>query len=127
MIIETTYRPQISMSNEVIAIISGCLGAVLAGLFGWIKAITKTGSDDRINFRSDILRRIQVVEEKSAKLEREIVVWKGRYWSLYTWLVNFCMVNGLDATPPSFHEMRMDDLEQKFKERAKKKQKNENT
>ncbi len=115
------------MSNEAIAILSGCLGAVLAGLFGWIKAVTKTGSDDRNNFRADILRRIEIVEHRSEKLEREIVIWKGRYWSLYTWLVNFCMVNGLDASPPSFHEMRMDDLELKFKDKAKKKEKNENT
>lgn len=103
------------MSTELIVILSGAVGAALSGLFSWLTSKTKTSGDERTAFRKSILNRVNELEEKQNNLENVVMVWKGRYWSLYTWLVNFCIANGIAATPPSFHEMGFENLKNRFK------------
>lgn len=114
------------MTNEWIAVLSACVGALLTGILHYMKTKIQSGTDDKVSFRQNILSRIEHLEKNQAELEKTVMIWKGRYWSLYTWLVNFCIIHGVDATPPSFHEMDLDALKEEFQRRASEKRKKDN-
>lgn len=112
--IKKTYH---RMQIEIVAIISAIVGGVITGVFNLLRTRNESSTDDRKQFRTDIMQRLKSLEAKQNQLEQDVIVWKGRYWSLYTWLVNFCFSNGIAAAPPSFHEMELTEMESKFKER----------
>lgn len=98
------------MEKAIIAGIAAIIGGTITGLFSWLSSKTKTSSRARQKFRKDILDRVGKLEKEQKVLEQVVMTWKGRYWSLYSWLVNFCRHHDMDTYPPKFHEMEFEDL-----------------
>ncbi|MFH5833726.1 hypothetical protein [Halalkalibaculum sp. DA384] len=103
------------MSTEIVGVIAACIGALITGLFNWIRSTDRTDTDDRIQFRADILDRLKVVEARTKHLEEEVTIWKIRYWSLYAQ-----SLQQYDISPPEFHEMDLQDLEKSYREAIEK-------
>ena len=99
------------MTKEVLVFLGAIVGGIITGIFAWLKSSTKTNADERTQFRDDILKRLNFVENKISHLEEEVTIWKIRYWSLYA-----RTLKRFNISPPDFHKMDLKELETGYKE-----------
>ena len=99
------------MSTEWIALGSAIFGGFIAMAGKYFTAKFSSATDDEISLRQSTLKRLVALETRQGNLENKVNSWTIRYWSLYRWMVNFCMANDLEIMPPNFHEMENDEIE----------------
>jgi uncharacterized membrane protein YraQ (UPF0718 family) len=102
-----------------LALIAAAIGGLCAMIGKYITALFSSSSDDRINLRETLLKRmnqlekqINHLEERQIKIKKEQEKWVYRYWSLYRWTIKYCLVNQSDQMPPNFHEMETEEIKQ---------------
>ncbi|HYW95027.1 MAG TPA: hypothetical protein VE870_05525 [Bacteroidales bacterium] len=57
---------------------------------------------DMIRFRSDLLTEVAALRRDLKQVEKEVNVWKERYWRLYGFMVSWGSKEGI--TVPVFHD-----------------------
>lgn len=78
--------------------------AILTGLIRAIASTKKANIQDAGAFRLAILKRLESLETKTARLEEEVDKWRQRYWSLYLWMTDWGIKNHIDVPIPEFHD-----------------------
>ena len=104
----------------------GLLAAIFGGIIGvvgkYFTASFSSGTDDVISLRQSLLKRVNQLEEQHVTLRqehdeirKEQQKWVVRYWSLYRWTINHCLITDDQKLPPNFHEMEKNEIKKSVK------------
>lgn len=109
--------------NDYINLISATIGGAIALAGKYVTSFFSNRSNNEINIRDTLLRRIDQLEARQGQTESRMADteakmhrWIMRYWALYRWTIVKYSIGEFDSMPPNFHEMAEKDIESELEQ-----------
>ncbi|MEX0662125.1 MAG: hypothetical protein WEA58_03940 [Balneolaceae bacterium] len=99
------------MQESLPLVIAGAIGAIVTSAINYLSSADKNKSSEQTVWREGLLQRQDKLEKRVDGLDSQIMLWKARYWSMYSWLVKLCVENNFSIKPPPFHDMDLEALQ----------------
>lgn len=99
-------RSHLLMTRDWLIALAGLAGSaitvLITALVHGATAEKAANVKDLIQFRADLLSRVTSLESDQQAMQKELNIWKERYWALYGFVSTLCSREGIPI--PKFHE-----------------------